>query len=347
MRDIEEKFRKLAAIRQSQTDKFHQFWLSGDTTERREAEELLDIKLFQEVEKGYKEKVFLDPPETALCEGEYVLGSVMYPPGKEHCKFGLREDEWCKHVMIAGMTGMGKTNLSFGILKQVLEHGKPFLVFDWKRNYRDLLTVDGFEKLKVFTVGRDVAPFRFNPLLPPPGIKFGEWLGKLVDVIDHAYFAGAGVEDVLREAIDHVYELSGALAGVMTSPPTFYQVRDYVIRKRLEGRIGLWKSSTMRVCNSLCFRHGLGPVVNSDETWDYEDLLNRPVVIELDGLADRDKKFITEAMILWLYEYRKHLILIEEAHHILSAKRRLQREVKPFSKRAFVKSGNSVSPSFA
>ncbi len=83
----------------------------------------------------------------------------------------------------------------------------------------------------------------------------------------------------------------------------------------------------MRVLASLCFRHGLGPVVNAAADWDYKQLLHTGVVLELDTLSDSDKVFFVEAMILWLYEFRKregkreqfkHALLIEEGHHILS-----------------------------
>ena len=78
---------------------------------------------------------------------------------------------------------------------------------------------------------------------------------------------------------------------------------------------------------ALCFRHGLGSVVNTDKQWDHGRLLELPVVLELDALSDTDKVFLTEAMILWLYELRKnegkreefkHALVIEEGHHVLS-----------------------------
>lgn len=89
----------------------------------------------------------------------------------------------------------------------------------------------------------------------------------------------------------------------------------------------VWKASALRVLESLCFRHGLGPVLNTELGFDHEGLLQCSVVLELDALSDVDKVFFTEAIILWLYEYRKnegkreefkHALVIEEAHHILS-----------------------------
>ncbi len=328
-RETEEKLRKLASVGRRKADLGWLFFLSGEAEERQSADELIDILLFQEIQKDYREKIFLDPPAASHCFGEYSLGTVIYPPEKSYCDFGLREDEWIKHLLIVGMTGTGKTNLAFHILRELKKKNKPFTVFDWKRNYRDLRQLPEFKELQVFTVGRDIAPFHFNPLIPPPGTEPGEWLMKLVDVLKHAYFVGEGVEFLLREAIDWVYEKCD-FYNSKRDTPTFFQVKDYVFKKRLQGRMSLWKASAMRVLESLCFRHGLGPVVNSTNEWDYKTLLNSPVVLELDALSDSDKVFFTEAMILWLYEFRKnegkreqfkHALVIEEGHHILSHKK--------------------------
>ncbi len=97
-----EKLRKLASVGSRKADENWLFYLSGEGEERQEADELLDILLFQEIQKGYKEQIFLDPPAPEQCYGPYELGWVLYPPGKRYCAFGLRENEW--------------------------------MVFDWKRN---------------------------------------------------------------------------------------------------------------------------------------------------------------------------------------------------------------------
>ena len=254
----------------------------------------------------------------------YIHTTVFYSD------FGMRENEWIRHMLIAGMTGTGKTNLAYHILSEFKLKNKPFMVFDWKRNYRDLLQLNTFKDLLVFTVGSNTAPFHFNPLIPPPGTEPGQWLMKLVDVIKHAYFVGEGVEYLLREAIDWVYDKCGYFDNTKNEAPLFLKVKDYIYKKHLQGRMSLWKASSLRVLESLCFRHGLGPVVNTDKAFGYKFLLNNNVVLELDALSDSDKIFFIEAMILWLYEFRKnegkrehfkHALVIEEAHHILSHKK--------------------------
>jgi hypothetical protein len=328
-RETEEKLRKLAAIDTGSADRNWRFYLSGEGAERQEADDLIDILLFQRLAKDYRKGIFLDPPPASVCAGPYALGTVSYPGNRPYCPFGLREHEWIQHMLITGMTGTGKTNCMFHILREFKRYDKPkpFLVFDWKRNYRDLRQLPEFKQLQVFTVGSSAAPLRFNPLLPPPGTEPGHWLMKLVDVLKHAYFVGEGVEYLLRDGIDYVYEQCGMHDGSKTTTPTFFMAADFVQRRRVQGRMALWKASAVRVLASLCFRHGLGPVVNTETTWDYEKLLNTGVVLELDALSDSDKIFFTEAMILWLYELRKregkretfkHALVIEEGHHILS-----------------------------
>ena len=107
----------------------------------------------------------------------------------------------------------GKTNLAYLLLHDLIRAGKPFLVFDWKRNYRDLIAMPEFRDLMIFTAGRDVAPFRFNPLIPPPGTPATVWLKKLIEIMCHAYFLGEGVTVLLMRAIDHLYRGAGLYDG--------------------------------------------------------------------------------------------------------------------------------------
>ena len=322
--------RRLAAVNPELAERSWLFYLSGEGEERGLATDLFDVLLDQAVQQDYHERFVLDPPPRAVCTGEYSLGVVVYPPGQAYGAFGLREDEWLKHVLIVGMTGAGKTTLAFHLLRQLRRKGKPFLVFDWKQSYRDLRQLADLADTRVYTVARKAAPFRFNPLVPPPGTAPGEWLMQLVDVLKHAYFVGEGVEYLLRRGIDWCYQHCGLFDEQPCATPTFLRVREYVQKQRLQGRMSLWKASAQRVLEALCFRHGLGPVLNTAPTVDLAMLLTRPVVLELDALADADKVFLTEALILCLYHYRKnhgarevfhHALVIEEGHHILSQKK--------------------------
>jgi hypothetical protein len=272
----------------------------------------------------YKEKPLLRPPEKEKLQGEYQLGQVIYPE-KPYSSFGLREGEFCKHVMITGMTGVGKTTAAIQIIKELKRHGKNFMVFDWQKEYKKLRKLEEFKDVWVLRAGKD-AGFRFNPLIPPKGTDVKEWLAKLVDVINHAYLGGYGTEYILRDCLVKAYEHTKTLEG-SGEYPTFYLVKHYLKKNFFRGRMQLWNQTAMRILENLTYEGGLGGVLNSKGKVNTKELLKKDVVIELDALSQDDKNFLTEALLLWIYEFRKnqgetselrHVTIIEEANNILS-----------------------------
>jgi hypothetical protein len=258
--------------------------------------------------------------------------------GQDVGVFGLREAEWIQHLAIFGRSGSGKTNLGFVILGQLLTHGKPVWVFDWKRNYRDAAQK---LKLKVVTVGRGPRPFCFNPLQPPPGTDTTVWFSKLTDVMAHVYG--------IRQAATYVLQRALRDASQPGRDLTFAAVRDAVGQMRGVSREGQWLQSARRVIGALCDgpigRVYLGPPAS------LEDLLSQSVVFELDALTDADKTFFVDTLLLWLQHYRlqdgrredfKHAVLVEEAHHVVLRRRQSREGVMDVVLREIRELGESV-----
>ncbi|MHC4271865.1 MAG: ATP-binding protein, partial [Planctomycetota bacterium] len=274
-------------------------------------------------------KTVLLPPSKEKAAGEYTIATVTYA-GKDLYTFGLREDEWIQHAAILGRSGAGKTNVGFQILNQLKQKGKPFLVFDWKRNYRDLLALPGFQDVEVYTLGRNIAPFRFNPLIPPQGTDPKTWLKKLNEVIAHSYCLGNGCLFLLQQAVDAVYEEAGVYDGTVEKWPTF---KDVLVKARgmdTRGRESGWLSSTLRALSTLCFGD-MDKLINSSNNQSIDHILDKNVILELDALTQSDKTFFVQSALLYVHHKRmteerredfKHAIIIEEAHHILSDERR-------------------------
>ena len=327
MVDVYELCQKLKPLIGPQADAYWFAYLAENAEGKKELADTLQLMASQLLGPDFEQsKGHLSVPSRTDAQGEYPIGTIMYA-GRSLHPFGLRESEWLQHISIFGRSGAGKTNTVFLLVKNLLNHNKPFLIFDWKRNYRDLLAGQDKQTL-VYTVGGSTSPFAFNPLIPPKGVEPDIWLKKLIEIIAHAYFLGEGVMYLLQEAIHAVYKAFGVYKGTNKTFPTFVDVLDWLENHPVKGRKSLWMDSALRGIKSICFGP-MGKVVNASAQSNLAALLERNVVLELDRLANTDKTLIVESLLLWIHHYRlgepdreifKHALVIEEAHHILAKK---------------------------
>lgn len=326
---IRQLCRRLRPILGTRIDEVFAAYCAEDRDGKQQLETYLEMLSAKYLSQGLDDsEPGLIPPSQTQAHGKYHIGQVSYS-GKNLYEFGLRENEWIQHMAILGRSGSGKTNIGFSILRTLVEHEKPFLVFDWKRNYRDLLTWPQFRDVEVYTIGRNIAPLTFNPLIPPAGTDPKTWLKKLNEVIAHAYCLGNGVLFLLQQAVDAVYEDAGVYENLVQRWPTF---KDVLLKARnmdTRGRESGWLSSTLRALSSLCFG-GMGDLLNSASNTSIDHVLDGNVILELDGLSQADKTFFVQACLLYLHHKKMaenvrerfdRCILIEEAHHILSGQR--------------------------
>jgi len=321
---------RLKPILGSEVDKIYEAYLAEDSEGRNQIQNYLELLTAKHIsQKLGQSETSLIPPSKEKAAGDYPIGSVYYS-GKDLYEFGLREDEWIQHMAILGRSGAGKTNLGFLILQKLKQKNKPFLLFDWKRNYRDLLSLSEFKDVEVYTIGRNIAPFTFNPLIPPQGTDPKTWLKKLNQVIAHSYCLGNGCLFLLQQAVDAVYEDAGVYDGTVEKWPTFKDVLTKARNMDTRGRESGWLSSTLRALSTLCFGD-MDKLVNSSNNKTIDHILDKNVILELDALTQSDKTFFIESALLYLHHKRmteerredfKHSIVIEEAHHILSDERR-------------------------
>jgi archaellum biogenesis ATPase FlaH len=331
---IEEKLRLLKPILQKKQWDYLRlsYAMEKDFKKRFQIENLMDMLIANKVPGLQMDQILLPPPDMNMLCGDYLIGKISYP-GNANGIFGIREKEWIRHCGIFGKTGSGKTTLMVRILKELCEKDKPFLIFDYKRNYRDLLKHPDFEKhnIMIFTVGRnDVVPFRFNPKRGPSGVEEHVWIKQLAQIIEKVYLLGPGANDVFMES-----------AGMNT----FKEMREKVLKQKKRARELLWWASVKRTLNAINYP-GLGEVVNCQNGYPIEELLGKKVILELDGLSDSDQAFIIGSLLLWIYHYRmrqperevlKHFIVIEEAHHLFLLDRKeediadiIMREIREF-----------------
>ena len=330
LEQVREMCRKLKPILGPQVEQLFLAYRVEDEEGKEQIQTYLDMLAAQHLPQSVDDSgVDLVPPTEEHASGDYNVGQVTYA-GKPLYDFGIREKECIQHIACFGRTGAGKTNLGFILFRELHSKGKPVLVFDWKRNYRDLLAMPEFQEVEVYTIGGGISPLTFNPLIPPPGIKPKTWLKKVIQVIAHAYMLGNGVLYLLQTSLDAIYEEFGVYSGHVDRYPTFRDVlaklKDYPARGREAG----WLSSTLRALASLCFGD-MDTLVNEGNNKMLDHLLEKSAILELDTLTQSDKVFFVQALMLWLHHRRmmdgeretfKHAVFIEEAHQVLSNERR-------------------------
>src|SRR6185295_1851382 len=129
------------------------------------------------------------------------LGVLLYP-GLAPAPVRVSRDDLLRHMFILGPTGTGKSTFILGLIQQLLKDRVPCWLFDFKRNYRCL--VSACSTLVVLTVGRNIAPLRVNALRPPPGVLLAEWIEALADFMSTAYLLMQGARNILKDLFARV-----------------------------------------------------------------------------------------------------------------------------------------------
>ncbi len=328
-KDIEELVRKIAPVYPQKASDLWTLYLSAPDQKTRHSVEN-QINLLAQKTLGYtfqKNHILLPPEFIKKKRRDYKLGYARYKHLKQ--PFYLEEADLLRHIAIIGSTGSGKTTLSKQIIRGLISDNKPFLLCDWKRSYRELFEGTDIKHRIIPVAKPHLGKIAFNPLIPPPGTSQAAWNKLLADVLCQAFFIGEGVQYLITAVIDvtlkkHHATVSGA------EPSKFPTLKDLLTATRsmkLLARQKLWQDSLMRVLFHLTY----GPVSETlcAKGSDIEKLLNENVVLELDGLSQNSKMFIVSVLLLWIYQYRmnqprqgerlKHVIIVEEAHHIFSS----------------------------
>ena len=312
--EIEKLARKLEPLMPDEV----QHWLHVRDLTSSEVKDLVDKEMISAAYAhlgDFRAKPLLSLPPRQKSKGQIHLGRIIYE--KEKWEFGISQAELLRNMAILGMSGSGKTNLAFHILEQLVKKRVPFLFWDWKRTTRHLVP-SLRSKVRIFTPGRTLSPFPFNPFIVPPGLEPAVYVNRVVDVMADAYTLGDGSRRILQKAIASCY-----LAG--NRAPTPDQLLDAVERIPGKERVSGWKISATRALESLAYSGLTGTDAKTQEEF-AATLLDSNTVVELDGLAQGAKKFLIPLMCLWIYyvqlaspkrEKLQLVIFVEEAHHVL------------------------------
>lgn len=263
--------------------------------------------------------------------------------------YSLEKNDLTRHALIIGITGGGKTNTSKSILNTLWNAEKtqdkvPFMVIESaKREYWELRNLKGFEDILVFTLGAEAEKtsvrYRINPFETNPHISLQTHIDYLLSTFKAAFDLYPPMPYILEKA---VYEIYGDRGWDIVENCNRYGLTEYPTLSDLYNKIdvivdsmGYHQEVQSNVKAALQARvyslmiGGKGAMLNTPRSVPIEELLSRPVVMELEDLGDDEtKSFVIGILLVQLYEYRKsqmtkgskqlsHILMVEEAHRLL------------------------------
>jgi hypothetical protein len=307
-------------------------WLAYVTAEtpdsKREAEAFIQMFVARHLSASVNsESILLPPRSPEVAAGEFYLGTVHYGR-KPLFPLFLRRENFIKHIGIHSITGGGKTNVAQMLLLGLLERDISFIVLDWKRSYRALLSLPTpkVSKIQIYSVGRKTSsPFNWNPLRGPPGVHPKTWISVVAEALEKSHISGPGVADILIEILDKKFAEFGFYDGSPTKYPNFFDAAEALDRVQFKGRRMLWQDSCSRILNTFTFGPAAG-AFNARNPLKLEELLEKPVIIELDQELPKSLRvFMSDLLLRWIHLYRlgqgetdelRHVTFLEEVHNL-------------------------------
>ena len=328
-RDIEDLCKKLKPILKHKADSL---WLAYITEAnilvKNEMAAMINALAVKHLtETVHNTKILLPPPSKAEAKGEFPLGLIYYGTEPKYPLYLTREN-FIKQIGIFSITGGGKTNVGHILLLGLLKKKIPFMVLDWKRSWRNVLSLDSphVKDVEVYTVGRQTdSSFNWNPLRGPPGVHPRTWIAVIAEALEKSHISGQGVADILIDVLDKKFEEFGVYDGTYEKYPNFFDARDALGRIQYKGRKMLWADSCSRILRTFIFGPGAG-AFNARHPIKIEDLLEKRVIFELDQELPKPLRvFFSDIILRWIHLYRlsqgetddlRHVLILEESHNL-------------------------------
>ena len=282
--------------------------------------------------------IFATAPSVTNCERPVAAGRIVNDQGRPGGWLELGADDLSRHVLVAGMTGSGKSITCEHLLLEIWrEHRIPWIVIEpgMKPGYRRLKNSEIGDDIDAWAIGDPRSRrLSLNPMAAPPGIGLAEHTSALFTVISSAFELVAPMPEVLAAAIEQTYRRHGwDLAGLVPAgpPPILADLVQEIDRSASSLGYGPEITGNIRAGLLLRMRRllegPLAPELAAASGLDVANLVTRPTIIELSALTDAPSQALVMGLITLQLRHHwrlagqsdslRHVLLIEEAHRLL------------------------------
>ena len=282
--------------------------------------------------------IFATATPSAITGPSIAVGRILDDGGFPRQWLDLSTTDLCRHLLIAGIPGSGKTvSCEHLILELWREHRIPTFVLEpgIKTGYRRLANSEIGSDLDIWAVGVPrTRRLPLNPMAAIPGITVAEHSSALFSIISSAFELVPPMPEVLASAIEETYRRHGwNLSGYVPNGPA--PMLSDLIREidRSTQALGYGTEIKGNIRAGLLLRlqrlasGPLAPEFTKPGGLDVEQLVKRPTLIELSAVPDAASQALVSGLILlqlrhyWkragLSDALRHVMVIEEAHRLL------------------------------
>jgi hypothetical protein len=197
----------------------------------------------------------------------------------------------------------------------------PFWAFDLKQDYRQLIS-------EVELLVLPWTELKFNPLKPPEGVPPRRWAQVFSEIFGHATSLLSGSKNYLMKKIVELYTLYNLFDQVAPPYPSLHELKLLIQRDKI-NYVRTASDYRDRLLNRLeAMTLISGTVFDCSQGHPVEQLLERDVVFEFDGLSRDVQNFLMEVLFAYVYEYRiaqnhrssglNHLFFLDEGKRVFS-----------------------------
>ena len=276
------------------------------------------------------------------------LGKIYHMGRTEDSEVMLDMKSFTAHCFVTGSTGSGKSNTTYGLISNFINHNVPFLVIEpAKGEYKDAF--GNVEGINIFSTNPLVGQMlKLNPFRFKTNIHSLEHLDRLIEIFNACWEMYAAMPAILKDAVEKIYIDKGwdllnsvYLRGGEPEFPTFNDLM--ITLPNIINNSGYSSDTKGDYVGALVTRvtsltNGISGQIFCD-CYDIPDqaMFDENTVVDLSRVGSSEtKSLIMGIIVLKLSEYRmaqriedekngiseansglRHITVLEEAHNLL------------------------------